>query len=536
MLNAQVAERDRRLLTRRAVGSRVGSLLGRLPLHPLGMAAAPVLFLFAENQVQQVSLDPLWRPLGLAVLFGAALLIAGAALLRDWRRGALLASLVLVLFFSFGHAWNLVGDALGDRGWLAGIYLLVALLGALLIWRRNGPWVSSTTGFVNVAVLLLVVFNASRVADFALGSASPVADQSASLPPGVSTPDRRPDIYYIVLDRYAGPTTLESVYGIDNEPFFGALEERGFSVARDAWANYFKTAMSLTASLSMEYIAGTDDDEANREAWNNWHRGLQEPLAVPATLTDLGYEYVHIGNYWEPTATNADADIVIRWEDMTEFDAAVSATTVLALLDEPLPDDGDPETVPRGDLARESTRVGFEALEAAASRPGPTYVFAHILVPHPPYVWDADGSVPTPEEAETRTDEQKYAAQLAWTNQRVMQAIDRLLAAPAGEEPIIVLQADEGPYPERFREIGYPFKWFNATDEEVEQKFAILNAVHLPGVDPAAAGFSDHTSPVNNFRIVFNAFFGADLRLHPDVSYLSLDTFRPLELREVRRR
>jgi phosphoglycerol transferase MdoB-like AlkP superfamily enzyme len=231
-----------------------------------------------------------------------------------------------------------------------------------------------------------------------------------------------------------------------------------------------------------------------------------------------------------------DADIVIRWEDVTEFDAAVRATTALALLDEPLPDDGDPETVPLTELARETTRVGFEALESAASRPGPTYVFAHILVPHPPYVWDADGSIPTAEEADVRTEEEEYAAQLAWTNQRVLQAVDRLLAAPAGEEPIIVLQADEGPYPERFRVIGYPFKWFNATDEEVEQKFAILNAVHLPGVDPEAAGFSDHTSPVNNFRIVFNAFFGADLPLHPDVSYLSLDTFRPLELREVRRR
>lgn len=536
MLNAPADARDGPdvlVMPRRA---RLTSLLGSLPLHPIGMAAAPVLFLFAENQVQQVSLDPLWRPLGIAVLFGAAMLLAGAAVLWDWRRGALLASLVLALFFTFGHAWNLVGELLGDRLWLADIYLLLGVVGGFLIWRRPGAWVPSATGFLNVAVVLLVAFNAVRVADFALGSASPAGNPAASLPPGVSAPERRPDIYYIVLDRYAGPSTLASVYGVDNEPFLGALEQRGFAVARDAWANYFKTALSLTASLTMEYIEGTDDDEANAQAWNTWHRGLQEPLTVPATLTALGYEYVHVSNYWEPTATNVDADIVVRWEDVTEFDAAVRATTALALLDEPLPEDRDPETIPLTELARETTRVGFEALEAAARRPGPTYVFAHILVPHPPYVWDADGTIPTAAEADERTNEEEYAAQLAWTNGRVLAAVDRLLDVPAGEEPIIILQADEGPYPLRFRQIGYPFKWFSATPEEIEEKYAILNAVHLPGVDPAAAGFTDHTSPVNNFRIVFNAFFGADLPLHPDVSYLSLDTYRPLELREVRRR
>jgi len=515
---------------RQPVARGTTSILGRIPLHPIGVGAVPVVFLFAENQVQQVTLDPLWRPLAIAVLFAIAVTLTGAALLWNWRRGALLATLVLVLFFSFGHAWNLVGEALGDRMWLVNIYLLVLVVGGFLIWRTGGAWVGSATAFLNVAILLLLVFNVARVADFALGSASP-AGNTASPPPGIDASGPRPDIYYLIFDRYGGPGTLDRVYEHDNEPFLTALEEQGFTVARDAWANYFKTALSLTSSLSMDYL-DTGRFPAEARTFDLVHQALRERLAVPATLTAIGYEYVHIASYWEPTATNADADIVVRSEDATEFDAAVRATTVLSLLEEPRPEDDDPETIPFPDLARESTLFAFDAVESAASRPGPTYVFAHILVPHPPYVFDADGSMPTAAETDERSEEEEYVAQLTWTNARILEMLERILDVPPGEEPIVILQADEGPFPERYRTTGGTFRWFTATDEEVAQKFGILNALHLPGVDPEAAGLTEHTSPVNNFRIVMNAYFGADLPILPDIAYLSRNHTYPYALQE----
>jgi hypothetical protein len=63
----------------------------------------------------------------------------------------------------------------------------------------------------------------------------------------------------------------------------------------------------------------------------------------------------------------------------------------------------------------------------------------------------------------------------------------------------------------------------------VQEKFGILNAYYLPGVDPASAGLNDRISPVNSFRIVFNAYFGADLPLLPDQTYLSPDKSRLYE-------
>ena len=60
-----------------------------------------------------------------------------------------------------------------------------------------------------------------------------------------------------------------------------------------------------------------------------------------------------------------------------------------------------------------------------------------------------------------------------------------------------------------------------AAPEQVERKYAILNAVRMPGVGPANAGVHDRSSPVNTFRYVMNAYFKADRSLLPDSVFLS---------------
>ena len=90
---------------------------------------------------------------------------------------------------------------------------------------------------------------------------------------------------------------------------------------------------------------------------------------------------------------------------------------------------------------------------------------------------------------------------------------------------MIILQADEGPYPPRFADDPGDFDPLeDATPEEIFQKYGILNAMHLPGVDTEAAGIHDRMSPVNTFRIVFNEYFDAELppAAGPRVSHTEL--------------
>ena len=104
----------------------------------------------------------------------------------------------------------------------------------------------------------------------------------------------------------------------------------------------------------------------------------------------------------------------------------------------------------------------------------------------------------------------------------------------ADEKPVIVLMADEGPFPDRYAADQANFNWLEATPLEIQQKFGLLNALYLPGdKDPADYGFTNRTSPVNEFRIVFNAIFDANLPILPDLTYLSPDQGPPLRFRAL---
>jgi hypothetical protein len=507
------------MLTRRPRPS--AWLRAGIPIHPLLIAAVPALFLFAENADQQVTLEPLWGPLLICVGIGAAALLVGTALLRDGQRGALLASLGLVLFFSFGHAWNLVSDGFDGRRYLVAAWVAIGVVGTILIWR-GGRWVRPTNGFVTVVAAILLVVNGARIGGFAMGATTAGAsDLQGPIDLEASEPLR--DVYYVILDRYASDETLQQIYGYDNSAFLSELEERGFTIARQSWANYFKTAFSLVSSLSMAHLDGDALRNDGPASFTPIHQAVRGHLPVPQALKSLGYEYVHIGSVWEPTAENVDADRVVRFEVGVAFSSSLWSTTALMLLSPLGRDSADSEVIPSWEILRRHTLHNFEALEDSAERPGPTYTFAHFLVPHPPYVFDSDGSTPTGDESWERTEEEKYVAQLEWTNSRVLEALDQLMDAPAGQEPIIILQADEGPWPDGFTEDQVHFDWLNAADAEIQQKYGILNALYLPGPEGESAEVYDSMSPVNEFRVVFNAYFGADLPLLPDTVYLSPD-------------
>jgi hypothetical protein len=496
-----------------------------LPLHSIAVAAFPVLFLFAENAEQQVTLAPLWMPLAMSVGAGIAVLLVAGAVLRDWFRGGLLATLLLALFFSFGHVWNLIGFRIGERWMMGVIWVALAVVGGVLIWR-GGRWIMPTGRFLNIAALLLVAFNVFRIASF--------ANESATIAQAISGPSQlpldpsaatKPDIYYIMLDRYANVDTLRDIYGFDNEPFMRELEQRGFRVARHSWANYFKTSLSVYSSMNMKHIDPAELHATAPYNFNEIHQALRDHMVVPSSLKAIGYDYVHLGSWWEPTATNIDADISLRYQESAEFSGALFSTTPFSIFSPPVENVGgsdDGETTSRRELARPTTLSAFEWLEESARRPGPTFVYAHILLPHPPYVFKADGSELTQVEARQQKERLNYIGHVQFANQRVLQAIDTLIR-DSDPDPVIVLQADEGPWPPGFSRNQRRFAWLEASPEIVQQKFGILNAMRLPGVDPAEFGFNDLTSPVNEFRIVFNAIFDADLPLLPDVTYLSPD-------------
>jgi hypothetical protein len=318
--------------------------------------------------------------------------------------------------------------------------------------------------------------------------------------PGGPPAGGEPDIVYVVLDRYAGGITLREQYGFDNGPFLRSLEARGFTVAGASRCPYQKTAHSLAASLNMAYLPDLIDLRAAEPTdWGPLYDLLRGSRAARFLQTQ-GYEYVHIGNWWDPTARDPFADVNVGFGTDSFYDR---------------------------EGIYEATPDQFEAIASAPARPGPTFVFAHVALPHPPYVFDREGRYVPPEVEAARGREASYLEQLRHTNRLIGRMVDRLLARP--DDPVIVLQADEGPHPYAY-EIDPLFDWTRATDVELREKFFILNAYYLPGSD---ADIPPDISPVNTFRLIFREYFGADLDLLEGRSFIFRDERHLYGFRDV---
>ncbi|MCA1588768.1 MAG: hypothetical protein LC744_09060 [Chloroflexi bacterium] len=271
-----------------------------LPLHPLLAAAYPVVFLFATNAADQVTLAPLWLPLAIAVGGTGIVLLVLRLVTGDWHMAALLTTILVIGFFGYGHAWVGVGGLLESQWPLIIAWVLVILIGLSAAWRFRRR-ARALTPVLNLVTAILLLMNGWGLtqAVVALGaSEEPRSDlSSVELDP---RGEDLPDVYNIVLDRYAGSTALAEAFDFDNEPFLQALEERGFRVARHAHANYIKTPLSLVSSLNMDFV---DPEELKAEQQSGRdrdpiHGRLRDRLAVPAALKELGYQYIHVANWW----------------------------------------------------------------------------------------------------------------------------------------------------------------------------------------------------------------------------------------------
>ena len=113
-------------------------------LYPILFALFPALALLATN-IGQVRLDAVVRPL--VASFIVAVLLYGFlwAVLRDTNRAALLTTVLLLLFFSYGHVYELLkggtflGLSIGRHRVLFPIWVILVIAGIWAIARQKVP-------------------------------------------------------------------------------------------------------------------------------------------------------------------------------------------------------------------------------------------------------------------------------------------------------------------------------------------------------------------------------------------------------------
>ncbi|MCS6803557.1 MAG: sulfatase-like hydrolase/transferase [Acidobacteriota bacterium] len=541
-------------------------------VHPFLLAFFPVLSLYSSN-LGRVGLDQLLLPMLVAGGFVFLLERSFRWLMNERHKAGLWASVVWIMIIAYGPTFDLaqvlwsVSPLLNVTFRYMAIWVIPFIGVAWWITRTKARAEQFTSLFNLVAGALVlmpllsiisysVTARAARPAAEGKGisawakvepeltiSRLPAEQQSTSSARTPADQPALPDVYYIILDRYASADVLREAYGFDNRPFLSWLEQRGFYVVAQARSNYPKTAHSLASSLNMMFL--DDVREQYGDQSNDWTPLYQRvrDYKLWRFFKAKGYQFIHVGSWWHPTSENPHADVNINLYSLPEFSRVLYQMTLFY-----------PFSVKTGVLDERSeqwrrTRYQFARLADVPAIKQPTFVFAHFLVPHPPYVFARDGRFLSLSEVAARTRTQNYTEQLAYTNHLLQQLVDQLLSR-SETPPIIILQADEGPFPLRYERQEATFDWTKATDEELREKMGILNAYYLPDVDatgknpkpqirnPKRFGFRapdfgfptnranalyPEITPVNSFRVVLSAYFGATLPQLPDRSYAFVD-------------
>ena len=487
--------------------------------HPIFFGLFPTLFLFACN-ADDLSLRSLWLPLTLTMT--GALLTWGfySLWIRDPQRAAAMTSLTLFLFFSYGHAldivqgWSLGPFQIAGHKDLGSLWIAFFLMGVLLLFRMRG-FLNVLTLQLNATSALLILFSLVYGSwNFIDGHhLIPALQEHPDQPAGPQPNQRLPDIYYIILDGYARADVLEEVYHYDNSPFIRWLQEKGFYVASLSRPNYANTLTSLSSSMNMSYL----DSLATLMGPNSKNllpfQRLIRYGAVLRFLKQAGYTLVSFSTGVSGTEIR-NADVYLTPPlGLTGFQNELLNTTAI------------PALLKSYDLQRKLHRLRIlytlEHLPRATRLEGPTFVFAHIVCPHPPYIFDKEGHpafLPrrfsfTPDETlDWQAYAQRYTDQLSFITGKVQAAIEQILKN-SPSPPIIVLQSDHGP-------------GFHAKGDEkqyLRERIAILNAYYFPDKDYSS--LYEEISPVNTFRIIFNQYLVGGFPLLGNRSYTSKSNF-----------
>jgi hypothetical protein len=316
------------------------------------------------------------------------------------------------------------------------------------------------------------------------------------------------DIYFIILDGYARSDILQEMYGFNNSEFVTYLEEQGFVVPVSSVSNYPATHLSIASMLNMDYMGGFSPDLD--ESYNRW---LMSPFIdhsrVRALLEQQGYTTVSISTNWSITDNITTSAYFHPYPVMlSDFEGFILDTTPLNLF-EPLL--GKFASVPSFETQRKVILYNFDTLATLPEFPGPKFVFAHIISPHPPFVFDRNGEPADVSDSFSFKDaneysgsqeeyRQRYLDQLQFVNDNLRKAIEAILAK-SKTPPIIILQADHGS--------GMLVDFASSKNTCIKERFSPFAAYYLP--DLVDYSIPADVSAVNIFRMIFNEYFGADL-------------------------
>ena len=480
-------------------------------LHGFFFALSSAIIIYVSNSASIINIHPLdiIYPTIFALIVYLLFLLIGYLISRSLETAGLFASILVLGLF---YIWPVFTAIL--------IIYLISFLLIKILFKK----IKFLKMYFILNIISVILFGIILVLFINLLVGVPRVSRSNTIHPiglvldSILTIKDTPDIYYIILDGYGREDMLQTVLDYDNTSFIDALEQRGFFIAVESKSNYPRTLLSLSSSLNMQYLdtmSPVMGDSSLR--WpvtdtiqHSEVRNILENIEYKTIFFASGWDYTDIrdGDFYEAPYPIMLKNFENPFLNFTNL-SILRYTNRLGI------------AYPSYDTHRQIISYAFSKLPEVAVIPGPKFVFAHIIAPHPPYVFSRSGDPVNPDYPYTLNDPPKnsggilasrnnYIDQLIFVNKEILRTIDGILEN-SKDPPVIILQGDHGS--------GIFVDYGSIENSCLYERYSILNAYYLPGVDKTS--IPEDLSPVNSFRYIFNEYFKTEIELLPNRQYFS---------------
>lgn len=488
----------------------------RISFHIWLLALSPILALYVTN-IREIEFIAIIRPIIISVFFAGAIYLLAKILFDRFQSAALITSTLIIFFYAYGPIQKsalvvpLIGGIVGRSVFL--LPVIGAVITCFIIFiNRNRQRIADINVGYNIFAVIMVSISLLQIGYYEIIKSISEKSNSISSQVLVSSTTNQPNIYYIVLDSYTRQDELLDRYHFDNSAFIQELRNLGFYVADCSLSNYSYTPGSIGSTLNMDYLYNVTSELSKSKNTgllydlvpNNRVRRSLKMDGYRIVSFDTSYNWV---NWHDADIYYGNPSFYLTDRFFYPFETLLIDTTVLRVLQKhDLVSLKDVKGVPTVNYVQshiKKTMTALDNLKLTTTLEGPNFVYAHILVPHAPFVFNPDGSASWDNYFDEHTGEkganvnvsEGYIKNIQFINNQIIEIIQYLLEN-SDPDPVIIVQGDHS--------------------LNKENRYPILNAYYFPDKDYQSLYSS--ISPVNSFRVIFDKYFGAKLPLLEDLS------------------
>ncbi len=497
----------------------------------------PVLFLYSQN-IGRVKVSMLQLPIFITISVSAfTFLILKVVKIKGKAISNidLLVPIIVyfIFFYNLAHetliASNSILSFIGKNRYF--IPLIVALLG-FIFYKVEFLQSKGFSLIIKIYFTVMMILPTVNITTFFLKSnSSNNSFVSADERLNINQSKNLPNIYYIILDGYTSNENLEKFGQFHNKSFTDTLINLGFYIQENASSNYDKTLFSLASTLNLDYINQLEKGELREENTELYLANNR----VSEILKTNGYKYYLFDLGYALKVKYSSKDILIKTlsegvqNDMisspdNDFFTHFLDNSIFALL----PDNYSNFT--NEGFANKIKNV-FKSLPSIASIEGRKFVFAHIISPHPPFIFDSKGNYRYKVSSKAKLwKREDYIEQLNYINTETLKAINLIIKNDKSLNKMIIIQGDHGS-----RTLNTNTNYSNR-EPWVTERYGIFNAIYINANDSLKKKTLENWkySSVNTFRIILNNYFQINTPILPDKKYYTNINTNPYKFYEIK--